>query len=57
MCVLDILSILLSFHSGKTGIGNDFSRAYAEWDKHVELPFIAHLNKVFCESTLHIYTG
>jgi hypothetical protein len=40
---------LVSFHTGQTKIGNDFSIAYPDWDKNVYKPFDVHLHKVFCE--------
>lgn len=38
-----------SFHSGKTVHGHDFSQAYGGWKQHVELPYTAHIQKIFCK--------
>jgi hypothetical protein len=41
--------LVMTFHSGKTMLGNDFGDAYKGWYENVELPFTDHVNKVFRE--------
>jgi hypothetical protein len=39
--------LVMTIHSGKTPMGNDFGRAYPAWEQNVQVPYTQFLTKVF----------